>query len=172
MKEIELTQNQVAIVDDEDFEWLSELKWYAHKGTGNKTFYAVRQLTVSSEPYKQIVIRIHNAIWEHYYGPIAKGYTVDHIDLNGLNEQKINLRRATSSQQQQNKGLNKKNTSGFIGDSFDKKTQKYRAYIKVERKFINLGYFYDPIEAAYVRDVAAIQYGGEFAVLNFPEGGF
>lgn len=65
MKEMPLTQNQVAIVDDEDYEWLSEFKWYAQKHHG--TFYAVcgqgknrtsMHRLLTGEPEKPLVVII------------------------------------------------------------------------------------------------------------------
>lgn len=160
MREIQLTQNKVSQVDDEDFEWLSERKWCAVRA--DKTFYAARGFFIGP------LIRMQNPIWERYHEPVPEGYTVDHVDNDGLNNQKSNFRLATPSQQVANRGMQKRNTSGYIGVSFHKPTQKHRAYTTVDRKFISLGYFTDPIEAAHVRDRAAIQYHGEFAVLNFP----
>ena len=164
MKEIELTQDQVALVDDEDYEWLSGWKWCAGK---RDLSYATRSLPRIVNT-RRITLSMHNEIWEYHYGPIPDGYTVDHEDRNPLNDQKYNLRLATAAQQVRNRGMNKNNTSGYIGVSFHKRDQKYRPSVYVDHKTISLGYFDDPEEAARVRDEAALRYYGEFAVLNFP----
>src|ERR1035437_455247 len=162
MREIELTQGKVAFVDNEDFKWLSQWKWCVSKG--NKAFYGMRREQRNGRSKN---IKMQNAILEHYGGqPIPEGYTIDHIDGDGLNNQKSNFRLATHDQQQQNRGLQGNNTSGYIGVSLHKKTQKHRARIEVGGKEIHLGLFDDPIEAAHVRDAAAIEQYGEFAKLN------
>ena len=113
---------------------------------------------------------MQNAIWEREVGPIPDGFTVDHINKDRLDNRLENLRLATRSQQNQNKGLQKNNTSGFKGVSWSKQTNKYRAQIMVNKQSISLGFYTDPIEAAHIRDEAALEHFGEFAVLNFPIG--
>ena len=94
---------------------------------------------------------------------------IDHIDGNRENNHESNLRSATRAQNQANSKKSKNNTSGFIGVSFDKGTNKWAAQIQVKHKHIHLGFFDDIIEAAKIRDRAALKYHGEFARLNFPE---
>jgi len=166
MEEIPLTKDQVALVDDEDFEWLSKSKWCACKSSSK--FYAVRATHSESANSGWVLQLMHNAIWEYHFGLIPGGYTTDHIDLTGLNNQKDNLRLATPAQQAWNRGLYETNTSGYIGVYYVKDRGKYRAYITPGRKRIWLGHFDDPAEAARARDSAAIEHFGEFAVLNFP----
>ncbi len=90
---------------------------------------------------------------------------IDHIDRNGLNNQRNNLRPANRSQSNMNKGLQSNNTTGYKGVCFNKKAQKYTARICINKERIHLGYFDTAIEAAYTYD----QHYREFAVLNFPE---
>ena len=160
MREIELTQGKVALVDDEDYEWLSQWKWHVRQD--NEAFYAIRNY-----PSKTL-LQMHNAIWEYHYGPISEGYTVDHVDLRSLNNQKENFRLATPTQQNQNRKILSSNTSGFVGVAWHKATNKFQARITVDKKRIWLGLFDDPIEAARVRDRAVIEHYGDFAKLNFP----
>ena len=167
MREIPLTQGQVALVDDEDYEWLSQWKWCS-TNNGNGNIYAIRHLSGKYPLPKQITLKMHVAIWEHHNDPVPEGYTVDHIDRNELNDQRLNLRLATRTQQMQNQGVRKNNTSGYIGVS--KLGKKYSAHIRANNVKIFLGSFTDPAEAARVRDAAAIEHYGEFAVLNFPAG--
>lgn len=169
MREIELTQGQVALVDEGIYELLSQRKWLAHKSRG--IFYARRgEASNGRSRNKQITVFMHNIIWEQINGrPVPEGLEVDHIDRNGLNNQYSNFRLATRAQQTQNRGMCKNNTSGYMGVSWAKDRQKNYAYISVDNKRKNLGYFDDPIEAAHVRDQAEIKYHGEFAVLNFPD---
>ena len=160
MREIELTQDQVALVDDDDFEWVTAWKWHAHRN--RKTFY------VEWKRKKNDILGIHNVIWEHHFGPVPEGYTVDHIDNDGLNNQKLNLRLATATQQHQNQRIKSDNTSGYKGVSFHRTEQKWQARITINHKRVFLGYFSDPAEAAQARDRAVIEHYGDFANLNFP----
>lgn len=91
---------------------------------------------------------------------------IDHIDGNPVNNQRDNLRPASRSQNQANRGKPKNNTSGFKGVSWHR--NKWQASIRVNYKPIHLGYFDDPIEAARTYDRAALKYFGKFANLNFP----
>lgn len=93
---------------------------------------------------------------------------IDHIDGNKLNNQRNNLRSATSSQNAINSKKPKNNTSGYKGVSWSKKSKKWRAQICFEGKQIHLGFFDDSKDAANAYDKAALKYFGEFARLNFP----
>ena len=161
MKEIQLTQGQVALVDDEDFEELNKYNWSADKG--KYTFYAVRA-TFKAGKYKRY--RMQNVI--------SGVLRTDHKDGNGLNNQRYNLRPASRAQNNMNtakaKTSNGKPTSSpYKGVCFHKATQLCTAQIMVNGKRIHLGTFgSDHIAAAKAYDVAAVHYFGEFARINFP----
>jgi hypothetical protein len=91
---------------------------------------------------------------------------VDHIDRNPLNNQKNNLRISNKSTNGMNRLKPIHNTSGYKGVSFRKERNKFRAYITLNQKTINLGHYKTAIEAAKVYNDAAIKYHKEFAVLN------
>ena len=95
------------------------------------------------------------------------GQIVDHIDGNGLNCQKDNLRICTHSQNQHNSGIRRNNTSGYIGVSWSKREEKWIAQITVNGKVKRIGAFDDVIEAAKAYDEEALSKRGEFATLNF-----
>ena len=152
-KEIKLTQGKVAIVDDADFEYLNQFKWYANNN------YAVRCFTVSKNKVNRILM--HREIMK-----ISKGLIIDHIDRNGLNNQKNNLRICTNSQNLMNRCKNINNTSGFKGVVYNKLDKKYRAKIYFNSKCISLGCYIDPKDAAKAYNEAALKYHGEFANLN------
>lgn len=95
MKEIELTQNQVALVDDEDYEKLSQYKWIAFKN--GHVFYVSRSL-----PRGERKSRTFYMHWE-VIGKPAKGLETSHRDGNGLNNQRSNLQNGTKRQNQQNR---------------------------------------------------------------------
>ena len=88
---------------------------------------------------------------------------VDHINGNPRNNQILNLRPATHAENMRNRKIQSNNTSGYPGVSYRKDIQKWMAYIRINRKMKNLGYF-DTAEVAYaVYCKAARQYHGEFA---------
>jgi hypothetical protein len=151
MKEIKLTQGKVALVDDEDFEYLNRFKWQAAKK--RHTFYAVRTVN-------RISIRMHRVIMNY---PL--GFEVDHKNGNGLNNTRNNLR--ICSRRQNSFNVPCRSISGFKGVGKDK--NGYQSAITVNGKRIYLGWYFDPIEAAKKYDLAALKYFGKFAYLNFPQ---
>jgi len=157
MRTIPLSQGKVALVNDEDYEYLSQWKWHAHHE--RLTWYALRNITRSDGTQRQI--RMQNILM----GP-AQEERVDHIDGNGLDNQRSNLRIATIAQNGQNKGLSRANTSGYKGVVWNRERNRWRAQIVVEGRSIYLGSFIDLIEAAQAYDVAAQHHFGEFARLN------
>jgi len=167
MKTILLTQNQVTIVSDEDFDWLSEFNWCVSTRPSLRTFYVIRhrpysEITVS---HKSGSIQMHRAIAERMGLDLTNH--IDHVDGDGLNNQRENLRSATPQQNQHNRSRKPKGCSSeYKGVSWFKITQKWRAYININSKQISLGYFTDEIEAALAYNKAAIKFYGEFASLN------
>jgi hypothetical protein len=157
MKRIKLTQSKFALVDDEDYEYLNQWNWYAQKD--DKTCYAKRSYSIGNG--KQKTIYMHRVIAER-----MGIHNPDHIDIDGLNNQRNNLREATDNQNKANRTLFKNNTSGYKGVSWNKYNKKWVAYIRVNKKRIHLGYFNDIKDAARAYNEAAIKYFGEFAVLN------
>lgn len=159
MKEIQLTQGKVALVDDEDFEYLNQWKW--HVRDNRNTFYAQRN--EYDENGKHLIIHMHRVILNltdrHIFG--------DHIDFNGLNNQRYNLRIATRRQNNTNKKSSKNSTSSFLGVSYHKSRNNWRATIFKDYKQIHLGSFKTEIEAAKAYDKHALEIHGEFANLNF-----
>lgn len=91
---------------------------------------------------------------------------VDHINLDPLDNRRANLRQASPSDNLANRGLDGKNTSGFKGVSFCKKTNKWDAQIAKSGVHYNLGKFQSARNAAYFYNEAARKYHGEFARYN------
>lgn len=156
MKEIPLTRGQVAIVDNADYTYLSQFKWFAWKDRKNGMYYAMRSPS----------ILMHRVIM----GLTDPKIQVDHKNGNGLDNQRENLRTATGRQNQYNQGIHRNNTSGFKGVYWQKSARKWRAFIKVRGKQVHLGLFDDPQKAAQAYDIAAIHHAGEYAKLNFERG--
>lgn len=153
VKEIELTRDKVALVDDEDYEWLNQWKWYALNLP--PCWYAARTLSI---PKKKMVI-MHRLITN-----APDGIEVDHKDNNGLNNTRDNLRFATRGQNSHNRSMSRNNTSGFKGVFMDH--GKWRARIRVNGKRISLGMYENIMDAVRAYDEAAKKYHGEFAKTN------
>ncbi len=156
MKKILLTQGKFAFVDDANYEALLQFKWFAAKG--HNTFYAERK-SVRDANGKNATILMHRAI----LGDACNGLQVDHIDGNGLNNQRSNLRACTSAENQHNSSIRADNTSGFKGVYWNKRQGKWHARIKLNGKLHHLGYFSDQGEAAFARNAAAAQLHGDFS---------
>lgn len=155
MKTISLTKGQVALVDDEDFEYLNQWKWYAHRAWGN-SFYAAR---MNPRPNKKVIL-MHREVFKD-------SRRCDHRDGNGLNNQKENLRPATKRQNGRNRGPQINNTSGFKGVSWCRKVKKWTVRIMYRKCYRFLGYFLNKHDAARAYDTAAKKYFGKFACPNF-----
>ncbi len=159
MREIALTQGKVALVDDEDFERVNQFKWCAMNPYPD-TWYAVRSITVGYKRYAlQTMHRfILNVDSEH----------VDHLNHNGLDNRRGNLRPCTASENFHNRRAHKNNSSGYVGVS--KARNKWRASLCMNYQVFDLGFYRTPEEAARAYDGKAKELFGEFARLNFPEG--
>lgn len=146
-KFIPLTQGQVAIVDAEDYEWLNLHKWYAYKH--GRRYYARRQGMGRS------TIEMHHAI----IGKPPDGKVTDHVDGNGINNQKRNLRHISARENCQNRTHPK--TSRFCGVNWRKDAKVWRAQITVKDKKIHLGLFKNEEDAAmaYIKACSLYGYG-------------
>jgi len=94
------------------------------------------------------------------------GMIVDHINHNGVDNRKSELRICTNSENLANQKLRNVNSSGYKGVSWDKKSKKWKVYIRVDSKRIHLGFFSNIKEAARKYNEAAVFYFGEFALTN------
>ena len=163
MKRIPLTQGKFALVDDADYEWLNQWKWYTSKG--RNTFYAMRYITKPDGTRE--FIYMHREILGLKFGDKRQG---DHRNHNGLDNQRINLRICNHQQNLYNMNSNKNTRSVFKGIYWHKQNHKWCAHIKAEGKSIYLGTYDSETEAAKAYDKAAHKYFGEYANLNLPEG--
>lgn len=158
MKEVRLNAGQVALVDEEDFDLVATSgPWYAHACLN--TSYAVQNYQRGDG--RRTIRRMHNFITGLPY--------VDHINGNGLDNRRANLRPATPSQNQANQRKRRDNTSGFRGVQWHPPGQKWRAVIRVKGRLISLGYYPVREEAARAYDAAAIEFFGPYARTNFPK---
>lgn len=139
----------IALVDDEDFERVSEHNWsvwvtptvkYAQGTINNKT------------------ILLHEFIMNDTF--------IDHTNHDGLDNRKINLRKATPSQNGINRRPYANKSSAFKGVSYDKKSGKWYAYIQQNQKSKSIGRFVSETKAAEAYNHMAQKLFGEFAYLN------
>jgi hypothetical protein len=155
-KEIPLTKGYVTIVDEADYDWLNQWNW--HVTTNRHHAYAARWITPITNP--KIGQRMHRIITG-----VPVGLEVDHIDGDGLNNRRDNLRICTKNENQWNRrtiiGVSKYHGVGWKSGS-----KKWRARIQSHNNQINLGYFSSEIEAAKAYNEAAKVLHGEFAYLN------
>lgn len=167
MKEIQLTQGKVALVDDEDYERVNQFKWYAQKH-GNGTFRAVRNETLRSrKDARETGLPIHKTILMHrFILNVPDSMDIDHVNHNTLDNQKDNLRICTHSQNTMNQLLQGGTSSKYKGVCWNKQRKKWIVYIKCEGKRTNLGYFTDELEATKAYNAKAGDLHGEFAYLN------
>jgi hypothetical protein len=160
MKKIELTKGQYTMVDDEDYDYLNQWKWNAHRRDEKYTYYAVRTCYDNGKK----TIRMHRLIVEMYDRRDFK--EVDHKDRNGLNNQKENLRVCTRGENQHNtrnwgkypKGVDKNITRHKLKDGKVKEYVKYRSRINVKGKSISLGTFKEVKDAVNAYNEAAKKY--------------
>ena len=125
----------------------------------NIQFYAYT--IVGNRPEKRTAIYMHRLVMG-----AALGEQVDHIDGNGLNDCKNNLRLVTQPQNNMNQKACRRGSSKFKGIRLHSKANRWTAQIGVNGKQIYLGMFKDEVSAAIVYNKAAIHYFGEYAKLN------
>ena len=150
-----------AQVDDADYDYFNQFNWTAQPH--GKTVYAVRNITLPTG--KRKALRLHREIMRLNDAKIE----VDHIDLNGLNNQRSNLREANRLQNNRNTTSRICSTSKYLGVSMKRKhsNKKWVSQINFNGKKQHLGYFKYETDAAFAYDKKAKEIFGEFANLNF-----
>ena len=157
MNKIRLSNDKLTLVDKKDFITYNKFKWHCikrgrhfhvYRRSNNKTIYLHREILKAK-----------------------KGQIVDHINRNGLDNRRSNLRIVNKSKNANN-AVYRHNTSGYRGVSMRKnenRNKPYRCYINYNGKQYFLGNFRSAIEAAKKYDEAAIKYFGKNTYLNFPK---
>lgn len=176
MKKIKLTNSdKECYVSDEDFEFVSQWKWYL---TG-RAKYATSSILLPNGKRKMVLL--HRVIYERMTEkPIPQGFQIDHVNRNPIDNTRENLRLATWSQNMRNRAV--KNISGYIGvyryirkrkhkDKTFHITYHWRAHIQGDKEYAKNFPFTEEgkIAAAKWRDEMAKKLHGEFAALNFPD---
>jgi len=144
--------NHTVAFDEADRPIIDSYTWSLFKPKDRNKFYAVTCVS------KRIIL-MHRLL-------VKSDLQIDHIDGNGLNNQRNNLRPASNSQNAMNKGGGNGTSSGFKGVSWHKKAGKWLVQIIHNGIWINGGFFESKIEAAERYNELAIEYHGEFAKLN------
>lgn len=134
-RKIPLTQGQFVLVDEADFGFLNKFKWFADRK--GQTFYAAR----GKEGRLEYMHRIINKTPERF--------VTDHINGNGLDNRRSNLRTATIRQNVINNRMRSDNTSGYRGVTWDKSRKKWKVQTTHNNKQINIGRF-DTVNEAYL----------------------
>jgi len=155
MQQIILSQGKFALIDNEDYELVSKYKWCASKK--RNTFYALRAIKLPTGRYSTI----------HMHTFITEWSRVDHINGNGLDNQRSNLRQLNNSLNIRNQHVNW-GSSKYKGVSWYNREGKWIAKINGihVRKYV--GSFHDEIEAAKAYDEAIYKIFGDITMLNFP----
>jgi len=157
MKYIPLTQGKFAIVDDDMYEYLNQWKWCLRKKS-ERSFYAGRN---DWENKKNHIVTMQQLIMNP-----PKGMVIDHINGNGLDNRRCNLRICTREQNLKNQKRHKNNKCGYKGVHWVPLLKKWRAGIYSDGKDIYIGVYASLEDAAKAYNKAAIKYHGEFARLN------
>ena len=152
---IPLSQGKVAIVDVDDYPSLIRYKWCTARKP--KTFYVSGKINGRSTFMHRFIM-----------AP-PKPMVVDHINHNGLDNRRSNLRICTTAQNARNCRPYAGKKVKYKGVSFNKSRKKFRVFIRYGEVSFNLGYFDDEVEAARAYDKKAKELFKEYAYLNFPE---
>lgn len=157
MKRIRLSQNKIAKIDDADFSLISVHNWHAVEDHGN--FYAYTNVKIDG---KRTIRQMHRLIMA-----APKGIQVDHINGDGLDNRRSNLRLCTQTQNARNCRVRAVSKSKFKGILWVTKRGKWRARISAANKRLYSGYFDTEIAAAKRYDEMARKHHGDFARTNF-----
>ncbi|MDP2218517.1 MAG: AP2 domain-containing protein [Methanolobus sp.] len=156
MKEIKLTQNRTVLIDDENYDYISQFKWHPRQCA--RTCYAIRHVRINGH---RTTIAMHQELLNTPCNMMS-----DHIDGNGLNNQKKNLRICSIHQNAFNRKVPLTSRSGYKGVCWHKLAKKWIAQIKHNYRMRHLGYHSSRELAAMAYNNAAVELFGEFARLN------
>jgi hypothetical protein len=149
------------------FRWKIRMSSRAMAGqiAGTIGCWGYRIIQIDRQPFRAP----HLAWWK--YHRIFPTHEIDHKDHNRANDKIDNLRPAESIDQRHNSLKPTTNTSGFKGVTWEKRRHAWVAQIVIRGRHVHLGQFKELVDAAKAYDVAAVQNFGEFACINFPQGG-
>lgn len=158
-KTIDLTRGYVTIVDDDDYDWLSQWDWYAGINGIGTTVNAVRA-SRSENSNRPLRVYMHRQILGLQAGDKGEG---DHRSGDTLDNRRANLRIVSRIQNSVNRKLLSNNKCGHRGIYWDWGRRKWRARITVNKKVIRLGRYADIEDAIAARIEAEELYFGEYS---------
>lgn len=170
---IELTRGKFALVDWEDLPLVENHEWCAYFNPSSGLFYARTGVYAPElgrrkiKGFKFRTVAMHRLIMDVTDPKIF----VDHINHDTLDNRRSNLRLANNSQNQGNRLKGRNNISGFKGVSWYSRDGVYRAQISINGKGTHIGYYDTAEDAARAYDKVARSVHGEFALVNFGDGG-
>ena len=162
MKEIPLNgavaAGRCALVDDSDYECVARYKWHAGaSSSASGTLYAGSCSKI-------------DGVWKTFrMHKLITGWPMtDHINHDGLDNRRSNLRPVTNSQNAANMQQRRSSSSRYKGVSWNQRYSRWRAFIRLNGKSVHLGYFDDEISAATAYAVAALSAWGSYANVDIP----
>ena len=156
VKEIQLSKNMgVTLVDDEDYELFKIYTWWL-RNDGSK--YAITDIKINGKCKRK---SLHRLIMNE-----PEGFEIDHIDHNGLNNQKSNLRIVTHQQNMMNKRGDRQTSSKFRGVHWFRRDKLWVSQISKNKKIYCVGRFINEEDAAVAYNKKATELFGEYAYLN------
>jgi hypothetical protein len=148
------------LLDNSDLKLVSGYNWWLSKSSYSNTFYAATWIKINN---KRIALSMHRLFLNLKNSNKKK---VNHINGNGLDNRRKNIRECTHEERQANQHIPKNNQSGYKGVYWKQKNGMWCAQIGLHNKHLYLGLFDSPINAAIAYNEAAKKYFGEFAKLN------
>jgi hypothetical protein len=157
---IPLSKGYIAIIDDKDYVKLNKYKWHVLEGK-NGVNYATAKIKIDGI---RTSVRMHRVVMGLKHFDVSQ---IDHINHNGLDNRRENLRMCSKHQNNMNRRPNKNRTSRYKGLTLQKTTGKWISRISIDGKYLNLGTYKEETVAALKYDKAALKHYGEYANLNF-----
>lgn len=150
--------NKECIIDTEDYDKIKKFRWYILHNIKGHSFYAITNIYKNK---KRLGLLLHRVIMSP-----PKEVLIDHVNHNGLDNRKNNLRLCTHQENSRNCKKYKSNKNIFKGVRQRNELKKWQARLKFNDKTIHLGSFDDPIQAAKAYNEKAKELFGEFSCLN------
>jgi hypothetical protein len=154
---VPLSQGAFAIIDADDADYVLAYNWTLRIQKTRR--YAIRALPGGR---KNVFLHVD------LIGPLPDGVEVDHINGDGLDCRRENMRTATHSQNMHNAAVHRDARSGYKGVSFNPRNGRWVARMRIDGKHRHLGTFDSPEDAAHAYDAVARRVQGVFAWVNFP----
>lgn len=143
------------LLDAKDIETVSKHKWFLLSQRKGRVLYAHTRINGK-------FVRLHSFILNFQGDRFTQ---IDHINRDGLDNRRVNLRIGSSSQNHANSAP-RSNKTGYRGVEFDDRKERYYAHIRVKNKTQYIGCFKTAVEAARAYNEEAVRVHGEFATLN------